>query len=144
MALPEIVDARAFRQMLVESLKRYRNENGAVPVSTAVLFEPYQRCWGIYHAARLMRRDDSPGDYDIHNSETGEMAPMAFELDRADLVDSLSSIGQSLSTKIDSSLLPSQLLSFSLDYDEVWRWPQQNEQSEQCAPCKNDSRVGDS
>jgi|GEM_PF-3225234 len=123
MALPGIVDEQALQQMLADSLKHYRNENGSAPVSTAILFEPYHRCWGIYHAARLMQRDDSPGDYDVHNSGTGEMDPSAFDRDRAELVDSLSAIGGSLTAEIDASLLPSQLLCFSLDYDEVWRWP---------------------
>ena len=127
MALPDIVDKRALRQMLADSLKHYRSENGTVPVSTAILFEPYHQCWGIYHAARLMNRDDSPGDYDVHNAGTGEMDPSAFERDRADLVYSLSAIGVSLTSEIDANLLPSQLLCFSLDYDEVWRWPQQNQ-----------------
>ena len=127
MPLPDIVDERELLQMLIDSLKHYRNEMGAVPVSTTILFEPYHRCWGIYHAARLMHRGDSPGDYDVHNSGTGEIDPSAFERARTDLVDSLSAIGGSLATQIDSSLLPSQLMSFSLDYDEVWRWPQQNQ-----------------
>ncbi|MCP5558485.1 MAG: hypothetical protein H7A55_12090 [Verrucomicrobiaceae bacterium] len=133
MTLPDIVDERALRQMLVDSLEHYRNENGSVPVSTAILFEPYHRCWGIYHSARLMHRDDSPGDYDVHNSGAGEMDSSAFERDRTDLVNRLSAIGESFSNEIESTLLPSQLISFSLDYDEVWRWPSENSRSEQGA-----------
>lgn len=119
----DLVDQQALHRMLVASLEHYRDEIGEAPASTSILFEPHHECWGIYHSSRVMHEHDSPGDYDVHNSGTGEIHASAASLSRDELVDALSSLGGSLVSGIDAALKPSRL-SLSLDYDEVWCCPE--------------------
>lgn len=112
------VDESDILKKLVSSLIDYTEKFGHPPVSTAVLFEPYYQCWGIYHASRLMpiAAGDSPGDYDFPNAEVGDMALPDSDYDRAAFATYLQEVGHRLVASLTVSLMPGKL-AICLDYD---------------------------
>ena len=116
------IDEADLGTKLVSTLRDFIGKFGQPPVSTSILFEPHHECWGIYHSTKEMSRDDSPGDYEIHNAEVGAIPAPDSDYEQAEFESSLREIGERLVSSLDEELRPSRM-GIELDYDRVYTFP---------------------